>query len=490
MLQSRWATASMPAQDPLAQALHAARLIGVQPELVLHGGGNTSVKLEREGRPVLYVKGSGADLAQVTARDYTALDLAATRALLDDASLDNSTMYAALAPHVLDHNAPRPSIETLMHAGLPPAHVIHTHAAPILAIANTRRAALHLRAAFGAGAPVVGYHHSGVALARACMAAWRAADASSAEGLILAHHGAVTWGCSAGEAYERMLELANRADAYLAAHGAADATLDYAPRPAVSLQTLLVIARLRAGACRVAGRALVATLRDDAAIDAFARRADLANITSHGPSTPGHAIFTKRLPLLGRDVVRFASAYRSYLGDSTVVDCAPRIVLDPGFGMLALGVTKRHADIAADVFAHDAAIMVRATALDQYATIEPALMRMAEIEYAGFEAGVARAQPLAGRVFVIDRALERSAMIAHLLERGAAVAALAATPQVTTLFDSPGYLGLDSTATGAAVQACDAVVRQVVRAFGGVDVVDTAATWQTVFGPFLEIGNG
>ena len=99
----------MPAQDPLAQALHAARLIGVQPELVLHGGGNTSVKLEREGRPVLYVKGSGADLAQVTARDYTALDLAATRALLDDASLDNSTMYAALAPHVLDHNAPRVS---------------------------------------------------------------------------------------------------------------------------------------------------------------------------------------------------------------------------------------------------------------------------------------------------------------------------------------------------------------------------------------------
>ena len=489
MLQSRWATASMPAPDPLAEALHAARLIGAQPEQVLHGGGNTSVKLERAGRPVLYVKGSGADLTRVTARDYTPLDLAATRALLDDPGLTNSTMYAALTPHVLDRAAPRPSIETLMHAGLPPAHVIHTHAAPILAIANTRLAAMHLRAAFGARAPVVGYHHSGVALARACVAAWLAADASRVEGLILAHHGAVAWGQSAGEAYERMLGLANRADAYLAAHGAPRAATSDTSRRAVPPQTLQAIARLRAGACRIAGRALVATLRDDPAIGAFARRTDLADITCHGPSTPGHAIFTKRVPLLGRDVDRFAQAYRGYLGDCTVVDSAPRIVLDPAFGMLALGVSKRHADIAADVFAHDCAIIARASALDHYATIEPALMRMAEIEYAGFEARVARDQPLAGSVFVIDRALERCTMIAGLLERGAAVAALAANPQVTQLFDTPAYLGLDSTAAAGNGQACGILIEQVVRAFGGVDVVDAATPWQTEFSPYREISN-
>lgn len=491
MLQSRWAIAGMPAPGPLAEALHAARLIGAEPELVLHGGGNTSVKLERDGRLALLVKGSGADLARVTAQDYTPLDLEATRALLGDATLDNRSMYAALAPHVLERAAPRPSIETLMHAGLAPAHVIHTHAAPILAIANTRRAATHLRAAFGRCAPVVDYHHSGVSLARACVTAWRAADAACVEGLILAHHGAVTWGQSAGEAYARMLGLANRADAYLDRHGAPRSVPDDARGRAIPPQTLLAIARLRARACRVAGRALIATVRDDGTMRAFARRADLADLTSQGPSTPGHAIFTKRVPLLDGDVERFASAYRSYLGDCAVLDCAPRAVLDPAFGMLALGISKRHADIAADVFAHDCAIMARASALDQYVTIGPDLMRMAEIEYAGFEARVARDQPLAGRVFVIDRALERGTMIAGLLERGAAVAALDANPQVTRLFDCPGYLGLYVSVAVAvnADLACATLIEPVVRAFGGVDVVDAAATWQTHFAPYLAIGN-
>ncbi len=490
MLQSRWASASMPAPEPLAQALHAARLIGAEAELVLHGGGNTSVKLERDGRQVLYVKGSGADLARVSAHDYTPLDLAATRALLDDAGLENGRMYAALAPHVLDPQAPRPSIETLMHAGLPPAHVIHTHAASILAIANTRRAATHLRAAFGTSAPVVDYQHSGVALARACVAAWHAADAALADGLILAHHGALAWGHSAGEAYERMLGLANRADAYLDAHGAPNPPADNACRPAdLSRQTLLEIARLRADACRSAGRALVATLRDDAAMRAFTGRSDLAAITNHGPSTPGHAIFTKRIPLVGRDVERFASAYRGYLEGSKVVDCAPRIALDPAFGMLALGVTKRHADIAADVYAHDAAIIARATALNRYATVGTHLLRMAELEYAGFEARVARDLPLAGRVYVIDRAMERGALISELLERGAAVAAIAAHAQVTTLFDTPAFLGLHCTAATADDPTCADVLQRLVRAFGGVDVVDAAPAWQTVFSPFREIGN-
>ena len=195
------------------------------------------------------------------------------------------------------------------------------------------------------------------------------------------------------------------------------------------------------------------------------------------------------MPLLGGDVDGFARAYRGYLGDCLAVDCAPRVVLDPAFGMLALGVSKHHADIAADVFAHDCAIMARASALDHYATIEPALMRMAEIEYAGFEARVARDQPLAGSVFAIDRALERCTMIAGLLERGAAVAALAANPQVTQLFDTPAYLGLDSTAAASDDQACNTLIEQVVRAFGGVDVVDTAAAWQTSFAPYLAISN-
>ncbi len=490
MLRNRWTTGPEVAPDPLAPALHAARLVGSEAALVLHGGGNTSVKIERDGVWALYVKGSGADLARVTARDYTPLALAPVRDLLGQDGLDNRAMYAALEPHQLLPDAPRPSIETLMHAGLPPAHVIHTHAAPILAIANTRRAGLHLQAAFGASAPVVAYHHSGVALARACVSAWEQADRTLACGLVLAHHGALTWGDSALEAYERMLDLSNRADSYLNARGAAPPAGSGTAPPALSLATLMTIARIRASAGRVAGRRLVATMRDGGAISAFVRRSDLACITRHGPSTPGHAIFTKRIPLIGCDVAAFATGYRRYLGGSTTVDCAPRVVLDPMFGMLALGVNKRYADISADVFAHDAAIIARACALDEYETIGADAMRQAELEYSGFESRVAHDSPLAGQVFVIDRALERGDAIADLLHRGAAVAAIDRLAQVATMFDQPGFLGLQC-ARGAIPRAVlDDTVDAVIRAFGGVDSVDVDAVWQAAFTPFLGITDG
>ena len=489
MLRNRWTTGPDVAPDPLAQALHAARLIGAEPELVLHGGGNTSVKIERDGAWALHVKGSGADLARVAAHDYTALALAPVRDLLRQDGLDNRAMYAALKPYQLLSDAPRPSIETLMHAGLPATHVIHTHAAAILAITNTRQGARHLHAAFGASAPIVAYHHSGVALARACVSAWEQAERTLACGLILAHHGALTWGDSALAAYERMLDLSNRADSYLNDHGAA-LPADSGTAPTASApETLLAIARIRADASRVAGRPLIATVRAAGAIAAFARRSDVTAITRHGPSTPGHAIFTKRVPLVGLDVAAFAADYRRYLGGSMAVDCAPRVVLDPMFGMLALGVNKRYADISADVFAHDAAIIARASALDRYATIGADAMRQAELEYSGFEARVAREFPLAGRVFVIDHALERCDAIADLLHRGAAVAAIDARAQVQTMFDQPAFLGLPSDQDAQPHAASAAVVEAVIRAFGGVDTLDADAAWLPSFAPFLGIAN-
>ena len=218
-LQNRWTRSDSGTATGLEDAVHAARLVGAEPELVLAGGGNTSVKVQEDGREVMYVKGSGADLAGVTGKDYTPLALQPVRALLATDLPDNRAMYEALAPLVLRADAPRPSIETLMHAGIAAPHVIHTHAASVLAIANTRDCARHLQAAFGAGMPVAPYRHSGLELARACVAAGRQAMAHRPGAMVLAHHGAVTWGNSAREAYEAMLDLANRAEHYLEAQG-------------------------------------------------------------------------------------------------------------------------------------------------------------------------------------------------------------------------------------------------------------------------------
>jgi rhamnose utilization protein RhaD (predicted bifunctional aldolase and dehydrogenase) len=443
---------------------------------VLHGGGNTSVKVQVDGRTALFVKGSGANLAMVCERDYAGLALAPLQALLGEPAPDNAAMFAALSQHMLDPRAPRPSIETLMHAALPAPHVIHTHAAPVLALSNTRNAAVHLRAALGGDIAVAPYRHSGAALARACIDTLQQA-APGTTGLVLAHHGIVTWGGSGQEALDRTLAMCARADRYLDDRGAArPATGPAAPTP--DQATLRAIATLRRAACRAAQRPLIATARDGGSIGRFARRADVAAITAHGPSTPGHAIFTKRIPMIGRDVAAFAARYAAHLDGATAVDCAPRVALDASFGMLALGVTKRHADIAAEIFIHDAAIIARASAIDTYDTIDAVHMRLAEIEYAGFEERLARESPLAGQVFLLDRACERAEAIAALLRRGAAVIGIDARDDVTGLFAEAAYIGLPATVPDAPATA--------IMAFGGIDHIDAAGASTTAFQPFLE----
>jgi len=483
-LHNRWTDAANGSTDALGEAVRAARLIGAEPELVLHGGGNTSVKVIEAGRAVMYVKGSGADLAHVNARDYTPLALRPVQALLAADLPDNRAMYAALAPHVLRSDAPRPSIETLMHAGTEAPHVIHTHAAAVLAVANTRDAARHLRAAFGAAVPVAPYRHSGLELARACLAAWRQAACPAPRAMVLAHHGALTCGVSAREAHDAMLDLANRAEAYLARMGAPHVDEPSGTHPAgiapPGLDEMVAVARLRRRASRLAGRKLIATRRRGGFIGKFARRADLGELTRHGPSTPGHAIWTKRVPLIGRDADTFAARYRDYLAGETAVDCAPRVALDPQLGMIALGVTKHYADIAARVFMHDAAIMSRAAVLGGYATIAPDLMRAAELEYAGFEGRAAAALPRAGEVHAVEHPGRGLDAVERLLGEGAAVVGITHDPAGARLIDHPAYLCVNADADA------DHARGAIVDAFGGVDHVVAGSRWRTLLMPLLE----
>jgi rhamnose utilization protein RhaD (predicted bifunctional aldolase and dehydrogenase) len=473
----------------LALRAYSSRLIGSDPALVLYGGGNTSVKLTgetgagQEGT-VLYVKGSGADLGQVREHDFTPLSLAPLLALLEREELDAPDLASAVAPYVLREGAPKPSIETLMHAALPWRYVEHTHATPVLALCNTPDGEAHVRAAFDGEVVLVPYQHSGFDLARACVSSYAAQYHEGMRGMVLMHHGACAWGPDAKSSYEAMLALAAGAQAYLRAHDAWE--LDQAaqgPVP-VDLTRARVIASLRRDAARAAGRPLIATLRDDAVVRAFAQRDDLERITVQGPATPGHTIFTKRFPLLGRDVAGFAARYREHLGEVANIDPAPRVILDADLGMLGLGVNKFYADAAAAVYASDSKVIARAEKLQTYATIELALMLKAEIEYAGFEARVAQREPRAGRVALVADALAHRGQINELLAAGWAVAAIDADTAVSSLSHFPGYLGLRADAEDDADRA--RVFDAVVRAFGGIDLILAPSPWDALFNPLLE----
>jgi rhamnose utilization protein RhaD (predicted bifunctional aldolase and dehydrogenase) len=479
---------------PLGPRVYTSRLLGGDPALVLYGGGNTSLKLRERGadgapRDVLYVKGTGSDLARVDAGDFTPLALDAACALLDGESLSNPAMYRALERAALRPGAPRPSIETLLHAALPFPYVDHTHADSVLALANCARSDAVIEEVYGELAPAVPYRHSGFALAQACRDVQAQRGTPRTIGLILQYHGVVAFGQTARESYENLLRLVTLAEDYLEARGAWE--LDRAGDAAAPADRLEV-AELRAAASRAAGFPLVLRLVRDTVVMAFCRRGDLADVARQGPATPQHAIFTRRVPLLGRDVARFVAEYRAYLRASLPADAAsrldasPRVVLDPELGMAALGVTARHAVMAAKVYQHDIEIISRACAHDAYRAAPAAAIAEAELEYGGFEAQVRRqadtGQPLLGQVALVTPAAARRdpALVPRLLAQGCAVAAPAA--EAKRADDDPARLEFDPA------RPPDAVLARIAAAFGGIDQLHAEAAdagWREVCAPLL-----
>lgn len=481
-MQSRWKTEDAArCAGALALRCYTSRLLGADPALVLHGGGNTSLKLRdpslADDADVLFVKGSGTDLAAVQTSDFTALRLREATALLEGEELDSAAMFARLDDLVVRRPAPKPSVETLLHAALPSRYVEHTHADAILAVANTEHGERILAEIYGDLAPTVAYRHSGFDLAKACAEAYRHHATDRTIGLILRFHGVVAFANDARESYENMIRLATMAETYLDAHDAwaLPAAPIAAPPP-----DRLAVAGLRASICRGAGFPLVMQVMRDPFARHFAGRKDLADLCGQGPATPQHAIFGRRVPLLDRDVTRFVSRYRAYLSASLTaaeaqrVDPTPRIAVLAEVGVCALGVTATYARIAAEIFRHDMEIMVRAHAHDRYRSAPAPLMARAELEYGGFEArereSAAAERPLLGQVAVVTaRALEAAPRrVESLVRQGCAVA-------IAGRSDVPGVEVDDAIRcfpiADDTLTAWDACLDDVVLAFGGLDLL-------------------
>jgi rhamnose utilization protein RhaD (predicted bifunctional aldolase and dehydrogenase) len=469
--------------DELQLRAYTSRLLGRERALVLHGGGNTSVKLvqrnlfgEEEAR--LYVKGSGADLAQVSPADFTPLRLHDVRRLIGLEALGNAELMDAVGT-CLAGAGPRPSIETLLHACLPWKYVEHTHADSVLAITNTANGERIARQVFGQLAPLVPFRHSGFALAKACDAVYREQATAATIGLILLHHGVFAFGSSARESYENMLRLVSLAEDYLASHGAWELPCDAASD--ADRWSLPQIAGLRREVSRTAGFPLIMTQQDDAVWRAFARRQDLAALCGEGPATPQHAVFAKRMPLIGTDLARYAREYAEHVAANHAgaspgdlgLDPAPRVIVDPQLGVWTAGIDAHYAGVTAEIFRHDVEIMSRAQAHDVYAGLPPAAILDAEIHYGGFErrlraAGGERVA-LLGEVCLLagaGSALD-DALVEVLSGRGAAVAMARMHRE-----RSESVLQLPPQAAAG--------LRQLVSSFGGLDVLvlmDGSLAW-------------
>jgi rhamnose utilization protein RhaD (predicted bifunctional aldolase and dehydrogenase)/NAD(P)-dependent dehydrogenase (short-subunit alcohol dehydrogenase family) len=466
----------------LGQRVYTSRLLGRDKSLVLHGGGNTSVKsvgknIFGEDEPLLFVKGSGWDLSAIDERGFSPVRMAPLLRMAQLKTMTDSQMENELITSMTRAGAPTPSVETILHASLPYKFVDHTHADAIISITNSPGGEARIREIFGKSVVVIPYIMPGFDLARLCAEIFPKEATSETIGMVLMNHGIFSFGATARESYERMIALATKAEDYLKAKGAWDVSAPPDEHTGFMLRHGKDLAELRREISEAAGGPMIVSSRPCA----FARRLDMRTISQRGPATPDHVIRTKRLPMAGCDVQGFARAYETYFNEQapkakqkvTMLDRAPRVALDPSFGLCGIGKTAKDAAIAAEIYEHTIDIILRAEKLGGWQALSA--KDLFDVEYWELEQAKLTkkgAPPLfAGEVVLVTGAASGigKASVESFLKRGAAVVGLDINPAITTMLARADFVGLpcDLTNESAVAEALE----KGARAFGGLDMV-------------------
>ncbi|MGL5034957.1 MAG: bifunctional aldolase/short-chain dehydrogenase, partial [Microcystaceae cyanobacterium] len=468
----------------LAQRIYTSRLLGRDPALVLHGGGNTSVKIRETNlvgatEDILYVKGSGWDLATIEEAGFAPVRIAHLLKLAQLPSLSDPQMVNELKTQMTKASAPTPSVETILHATLPYKFVDHTHADAVVTITNTEKGLERIQAIYGNTVVVIPYVMPGFDLARVCAERFAVEAGEQTVGMVLMNHGIFSFGETAKEAYDRMIDLVSLAEKYLQSQGAWELGTEQPKKSTNSLS--LSLATLRNEVAQVAGFPVILARQTDDSSLAFAQRADLGEIANQGPATPDHIIRTKRLPLIGRDVQAYAQAYEDYFQTQsqtakepkTRLDPAPRVILDPELGLCTIGQNAKSAAIAADIYQHTIEIIQRATKLGGYRAL--AAKDLFEMEYWDLEQAKLKQSgknpPFTGEIALVTGAASGigKACVNSLLKRGAAVIGLDIQPGIEQAHKRLDFVGIQCDLTDE-TGFKQALEKGIIH-FGGLDIL-------------------
>jgi rhamnose utilization protein RhaD (predicted bifunctional aldolase and dehydrogenase)/NAD(P)-dependent dehydrogenase (short-subunit alcohol dehydrogenase family) len=468
----------------IGRRVYTSRLIGRDPSLVLHGGGNTSVKtLERnlfgDEEAMLHVKGSGCDLESIGPEGFSPCRMGHLLRLAGLESLSDLRMASELRGCMTDPSAPAPSVEAILHAVLPAKFVDHTHADALIAVMNTPGGEGRIREIYGEGVAIVPYVMPGFRLARLCATLFPRAISPRTIGVALMGHGLITFGETAESSYARTIECVSLAEDYLA--GKKAWTVEWPASPAPARPLRLELAAFRRDLSAVTGLPAILTTRGGARGPGFARRPDVAALSQQGPATPDHVVRTKRVPMIGRGLAAYRRDYEAYFNACAagasprpaMLDPAPRVILDPDWGLLAAGNTAGDAAIAGDIYEHTIDIIMRASALGGWKALPAG--DIFQVEYWDLEQAKLRrtgpAPAFSGEVALVTGAASGigRACVDSFLRRGAAVVGLDLSPGIVRLHDRPDFLGIACDVTDEAGVA--AALEAAVKGFGGLDML-------------------
>ncbi|MSO54394.1 MAG: bifunctional aldolase/short-chain dehydrogenase [Rhodospirillales bacterium] len=496
----------------LALRVYTSRLLGGEPKLVQHGGGNTSVKTrvtDATGREVevLCVKGSGWDMAAIEPAGLPAVRLKPLLDLVELPALDDADMVNLQRANLLDSAAPNPSVETLLHAFLPHKFIDHTHANAVLAVTDQPDGAAIAADIFGDRVALVPYVMPGFALAKAADRAFR--DHPNVEGLILLKHGIFSFGATADEAYGRMIDLVSQAEARIAKGRRPTIAIAAPPPPVAAGEIAPILRGLVASSVDAAQRRtarFVLEHRGGPTVFNFVNGAEVGRYSQAGTVTPDHVIRIKPKPLVlpapeagNLDAFRAAARaalagyqaeYQAYFTRNnarqpkpkTELDPLPRLILVQGVGLFGLGASAKDARVAADIAETNVEVIAAAETIGRFESIPEA--DIFDMEYWSLEQaklGKGSEKRLARHVVAITggaSGIGRATALAFGRD-GAEVAVLdrdeAGAAAVAKMVGGIG-LGCDVTKPDDVAQA----FARIAATYGGLDIVvsNAGAAWQ------------
>ena len=506
----------------LALRVYTTRLLGGDPALVLHGGGNTSVKTKAKDLlgdqlDVICVKGSGWDMGDIEPAGLPAVKLAPLRRLLALEKLSDEDMVNYQRVNLLDSAAPNPSVETLLHAFLPHKFVDHTHSTAVLALTDQPDGETLARDIFGTRMAYVPYTIPGFDLAKSVAQIYAANP--KVEGLILLRHGIFTFAEGAREAYELMIEMVTLAEERLKRGTKTLVQANLPPRvsPVADIAPVLrgASALVNDRSEGIAKRQILC-FRCNEKILNYVNGAEIARYSQQGVATPDHTIRTKNWPLIvpapeadkfgewekaARAAVEgFVAKYHDYFarnnkrlnGAKKELDPFPRVILVPGVGLFGLGASAKDAAIAADIAENTVDVITDAERMNSYRPISEE--DQFDVEYWSLEQaklGKAAEKRLARQVAVVTGGGSGigAATAKAMAREGAEIAVLdrdleAARAVAKQIGGHALGLACDVTNSDDVRRAFDAVTEK----FGGVDIVvsNAGAAWQGRIGEVDE----
>lgn len=494
-MQSLWSD-SEAAQynDDLGLRVYTSRLLGKNPELVLHGGGNTSVKVDEkdffgDAVSICYVKGSGWDLATIEREGFAPVRMNALLKMAELPTMSDSDMVLQQRAAMTNPNAPAASIEAILHAILPFKFVDHSHANAIAALTCHNDGEKRVADCFGKRVLVLPYVMPGFVLAKQVHEVLKTRDlrAEGIEGIILMKHGLFTFADDAKSSYEKHIELVTVAEEYLAKRSSGTLARTSAPVASSSEETsertgvsaLLSLSKLRRAVSQKRGFPQIARLLNAPDQVAYAIVGDAA---VRGPLTPDHSIRTKRIPaVIGEDidagVQQFADDYATYFKrnakDETMLDPAPRFALWQGHGIVCFGDTVKDANIVADIATATAKTVAIGEATGGWAPLSEQdifAIEYWELEQAKLRKGPARKVHQGKVALVTGCAAGIGFAIAEsLAEQGAQVVGLDIDKEIPEIMKKIGGIGIVVNLTED--QPVQDAIDFTVREFGGIDIV-------------------